>query len=295
MKIDIFLDLMRMVDRNRDGSFSTQAARREVLAQVAHDLKDMGYRTLPATGLKPKHVRALVARWQESGVAVSTMKNRMSYVRWWAEKVGKENCVPRTNAELGIGKRRFVTNVSKAITLSSGDLRKISDDRIRCSVELQKEFGLRREECIKFQIKYALNGKSTHEVKEIHLKPTWCKGGRARVVPVTTEEQRDVLARVLVLCGSGSMIPEHLKYVEQLGRYIRATRKAGICKLHGLRHEYAQRRYQEFTGWLAPAAGGPGSSHLTPDQRLVDRIARLKISAELGHNREAITAVYLGR
>ncbi|HBD37450.1 MAG TPA: integrase, partial [Cupriavidus sp.] len=59
MKIDIFLDLMRMVDRNRDGSFSTQAARREVLAQVAHDLKDMGYRTLPATGLKPKHVRAL--------------------------------------------------------------------------------------------------------------------------------------------------------------------------------------------------------------------------------------------
>lgn len=91
------------------------------------------------------------------------------------------------------------------------------------------------------------------------------------------------------------MIPEHLKYVEQLGRYIRATRKAGICKLHGLRHEYAQRRYREFTGWSAPAAGGPGSSHLTPDQRLVDHIARLKISAELGHNREAITAVYLGR
>jgi site-specific recombinase XerC len=295
VKFDIFVDLMRMVDRNRDGSFGTQAARREVLAQVAHDLKDMGFRTLPATGLKPKHVAALVSRWQESGIAVSTMKNRMSYIRWWAEKVGKQNCVARTNAELGIGKRKFVTNVSKALFLTSGDFKKIADTNIRCSVQLQQEFGLRREECLKFQAAYALNGMSIEEVQEIHLKATWCKGGRERVVPVTTENQRDVLARALELCGSGSMIPKHLMYVEQLGRYNRATRKAGMCKLHGLRHEYAQRRYKEFTGWLAPAAGGPVSSQLTPEQRSLDRIARLKISAELGHNREAITAVYLGR
>jgi len=219
----------------------------------------------------------------------------MSCIRWWAEKVGKKNCVPRTNAELGIGRRKFVTNVSKALILVSGDLEKISDHRIRCSVQLQKEFGLRREECLKFQITYALNGKTIKEVQEIHLKPTWCKGGRARVIPVITEAQRDVLACALALCGSGSMIPKDLKYVDQLGRYIRATRKAGICKLHGLRHEYAQRRYEELTGWLAPAAGGPISSQLTHDQRAVDYLARLKISAELGHNREAITAVYLGR
>ncbi len=295
MKIDIFVDLMRMVERNRDGSYATQAARREVLAQVAHDLKDMGFRMLPATGLKPKHVAALVNRWQASGIAVGTMKNRMSHVRWWAEKVGKQNCVPRTNGELGIGRRRYVTNVSKALVLASGDIEKITDERLRCSVELQQAFGLRREECLKFQPRFALAGLTPDVVREIQLKPTWCKGGRARAVPVTNEHQRAVLARAVALCGSGSMIPKNLKYVDQLHRYVWAVQKAGMSKLHGLRHEYAQQRYHQLTGWLAPAAGGPVSAQFTPQQRAVDRAARLQVSAELGHNREEITAVYLGR
>lgn len=295
MKIDIFVDLMRLVRRNRDGSYATQAARREVLAQVAHDLKDMGFRTLPATGFKPKHVAALVKRWQTSGIAVGTMKNRMSHVRWWAEKVGKQNCVPRTNAELGIGRRRYVTNISKALVLASGDLEKITDERLRCSVELQQAFGLRREECLKFQARYALAGLTADAVQEIQLKPTWCKGGRARAVPVTDEHQRAVLARATAFCESGSMIPKDLKYVDQLRRYESAVEKAGMSKLHGLRHAYAQRRYQQLTGWPAPAAGGPVSAQLTQQQRVVDRAARLQVSAELGHNREEITAVYLGR
>jgi hypothetical protein len=63
----------------------------------------------------------------------------------------------------------------------------------------------------------------------------------------------------------------------------------------GLRHAYAQQRYVELTGWKAPAAGGPLSKTLTPEQRDQDREVRLIISKELGHEREQITAVYLGR
>ncbi|HNG81574.1 MAG TPA: hypothetical protein PLW24_19030, partial [Burkholderiaceae bacterium] len=54
-------------------------------------------------------------------------------------------------------------------------------------------------------------------------------------------------------------------------------------------------RYRELTGWPAPAAGGPRSRDLTPSQREADREARLTISEELGHEREQITAVYLGQ
>jgi hypothetical protein len=65
--------------------------------------------------------------------------------------------------------------------------------------------------------------------------------------------------------------------------------------MHGLRHAYAQDRFLELTGFAAPAAGGPHREALTPAQREADYDARLIISAELGHGREAITAVYLGR
>ena len=51
----------------------------------------------------------------------------------------------------------------------------------------------------------------------------------------------------------------------------------------------------ELTGWKAPAAGGPTAKQLIADQKVIDRQARLAISRELGHEREQITAVYLGR
>jgi hypothetical protein len=65
--------------------------------------------------------------------------------------------------------------------------------------------------------------------------------------------------------------------------------------MHGLRHAYARDRYEELTGWVCPAAGGPLAKELTLEQREQDHEARLTISRELGHEREQVTAAYLGR
>ena len=48
--------------------------------------------------------------------------------------------------------------------------------------------------------------------------------------------------------------------------------------MHGLRHAYAQTRYEELTGWKFPAASGPDRKSLTTEQRQSDREARLLIS-----------------
>lgn len=284
-------ELMQLCSRNRDGSFSTQAARRAVLSQVARDLKAAGFYQLPVTGLKPKHVQALTGKWKAEGLSDATQKNRVAHLRWWAEKVGKANVIPRTNAELGIGRRKYVTNKTKAVTITTEAIGNIKDERLRCSLELQKAFGLRREECLKFQPRFAMSG----GIDRILLKDTWCKGGRPREVPVVNDYQRQVLARAAALAGVGSMIPPDETYIERLKKYENTTNRAGMSKLHGLRHQYAQRRYQELTGWESPACGGPTSRQLTESQRSLDLGARLRISQELGHNREGITAIYLGR
>ena len=97
------------------------------------------------------------------------------------------------------------------------------------------------------------------------------------------------------LAGAGSLIPAEMSDRDQLNRFKAQTARAGIDHVHGLRHHYAQARYAELTGWKAPAAGGPTSKQLSPEQKVIDRQVRLTISRELGHEREQITAVYLGR
>ena len=108
-----------------------------------------------------------------------------------------------------------------------------------------------------------------------------------------TEVQREVLDRAHRLVGKGSLIPRDRNYRQQLRVYERHTANAGLSKLHGLRHAYAQGRYEELTGWKPPAAGGPAANTLSPEQRALDRQARLTISQELGHERIAIVSVYV--
>jgi hypothetical protein len=91
------------------------------------------------------------------------------------------------------------------------------------------------------------------------------------------------------------LIPAHKSYVVQLHRYEHWTRQAGLSHLHGLRHAYAQDRFLELAGFPCPAMGGLSRAQLTPEQREADYDARVIISGELGHSREAITAAYLGR
>lgn len=289
MMIDLEKALLAICARNRDGSYSTQANRRAILSLAARDLVGLGFFNLSPLGLKPKHVEALVKRWQGQELGVGTLKNRLAHLRWWAEKVNKASVIARDNAHYGIENRVYVTNRSKALRVADEQLAKIKDERLRCSVELQRAFGLRREECLKFQPGYAV------QEDHIRLKPSWTKGGKARIVPIRNEGQRAVLEKAKKLAGGGSMIPPELSYKDQLNRYTAAVAAAGLSKLHGLRHEYAQRRYAELAGWPAPALGGPTSKDLSPNQKSKDQEARLTISRELGHEREQITAVYLGR
>jgi len=281
--------LKQICRHNRDGSYATQQNRERMLSLIADQLHALGYRGLEAKSLKPKHVQALVKHWQARDISIGTQKNRMAVLRWWAEKVGRQNVIARHNDFYGIPDRSFVSNDSKAVNLDAEALGRVRDDHVRLSLALQQVFGLRREEAIKFQPRYADRG------DHLVLKDSWTKGGKARVIPIRTERQRATLERARALAGGGSLIPPARNYVQQLRVYERHTLNAGLSKLHGLRHAYAQARYAELTSWQAPKAGGPSSSTLTPEQRAIDREARLTVSRELGHEREQITGIYLGR
>ena len=280
--------LKQLCRHNREGSFGTQVRRERELTLMANQLHELGYRGMNSHSLKPKHVEALVRHWLDTNVAIGTIKNRMAAFRWWARNVNRQNVVARSNDHYGIPNRQFVTDGSKARSVAATDLDKVRDSNVRMSLELQQAFGLRREEAIKFIPAYADRG------DHLALKPSWTKGGKARTVPIRSDEQREVLDRAHKLAGKGSLIPSNRNYRQQLRVYEGHTIRAGLSRLHGLRHAYAQRRYRELTGWNCPAAGGPSSRSLTPDQRAMDQEARLVISRELGHERTGVLKIYIG-
>ena len=218
---------------------------------------------------------------------MGTKKNLAAHLRWWARHVDRPWVVPRSNAQLGIVNRRYVTNEDKTRVLDER-LDRVTDPHARMSLRLQEAFGLRREEAIKFNPAYADRG------NRLVLKASWCKGGRPREIPIRAAQQRRTLDAAHRLAGNGSLIPPQRKFHEQRDVYVKQVTRAGFDRMHGLRHAYAQRRYQELAGWPCPIAGGPPRKSIRGGRREADRKARQTIAREMGHGRIEVVARYLG-
>lgn len=288
-KHDLQHSMIKVLEYNKDGSFNTQHARKKALLQSAAQLCDGGYKLGHVQGLKQKHIRYLNEKWKGEGISAATIKNRNAHLRWVCHKIGKRDVV-QSNDELGIAKRKYVTNEDKSVELDQIDFKQISSPHVRVQLHLQRHLGLRREEVIKFKPHQADKG------DHIELQASWCKGGRARTVPVLTAEARQALeeAKKLAENKGDSLIKNDQSYKTARKLYENQTQRAGLKHAHGLRHAYAQQRYKELTGWDAPCRGGPKKSEMTPTQKARDKYAREILTAVLGHSRTSIVARYIG-
>jgi integrase len=288
MATNFFFQAKKILRQHTPSSFATKSERFKTVRLVDKQLVELGYRGLELKALKPKHIEALLQKWQADGLSPGTVKNRMTHVRWLAEKINKKGIVPTSNAVLGVENRVYVTGENKGKTISEKQLNSITDQHLKMSLKLQAAFGLRREEAMKIQ-----PGKADHG-DHLILDASWCKGGRDRTIPVLNEAQRELLEEAKVLARGRSLIPVQRTYVEQMKRYENTCIKIGLERAHGLRHNYAHQRYVELTGVQCAAVSGISVRDLSAELQAADKNARAIITRELGHGRLQVTAVYLG-
>ncbi|TPK79032.1 integrase [Mesorhizobium sp. B2-4-13] len=285
---ELHFDLMNLTRHSGEGSFSTKACRARGLQQLADELHALGFKLKAAKNLAPKHVDRLVASWKAGGIVDATIRNRLGWLRWWAEKAGKAGMIPADNAHYGL-EERTRGGADRAQALDAGTLAKIGDRKVELALKLQAAFGLRREEALKMRPVLADRG------ARLILQASWTKGGRYREIPLTHPKQRALLDEVRAECGDGSLIGDGRNYIQAVKNYENKTLRAGCRNPHKHRHAYAQWRYKVLTGWACPKKGGPTVDQMSRADAARDRAARLEISHELGHGRLDVTDTYLGR
>jgi integrase len=279
-------------------SFATQDARREILESGFRELRRLGYKLKDVRGFKERHMMALGHAWEAKGYSPATIQNRISIFRTFAEWIGKPGmirgsecyvknpqCVKRTlvakTDKTWSGQQQ--TLVAKLETVQKLDI------SVAMQLELQRAFGLRMKESALLKPHGADKGH--------YLAVNWgTKGGRDRVVPVTTDYQRQVLdrAKAMLTHPNDSMVPSSYNFKEWRNRYYYVCHQAGISRKegitsHGLRHERLNEIYKEVTGQDSPIKGGI----VATDQQL-DKVARQEVVEVAGHSRESIAAAYLG-
>ena len=280
-------------------SYATQAAKKQVLVNGFKRLRELGYKLPDVRGFKNKHMKVLVQDWEKRNLSASTIQNRISIFRNFAEWIGKPNMIGASVDYVSAPEkatRHYAAEEDKSWSGQNVDaMAKIQevvkrDKWVAVQLELQYRFGLRKKESQLLQPHGADKG--------AYLAVSHgTKGGRERTVSIDKPEQRELLERAKSMVGlNQSMIPpEYKTYVQWKNHYNYVCKKEGITRKdgivsHGLRHEYANKLSKEITGQDSPIKGGDYSKV----SKELDRKARQDIAEQLGHSRYTITSAYIG-
>lgn len=302
-QITVLIDTFgkRHMSRDKPASNATQRKRIDMLHHFVDQLRDKGYLLKNILNLDSRHIEAIVSTWKAEKLGAATIATYYSLLRWLVQCIGKAGMV-MSLAHFNFTKeetaRAYIAKSDKSWGSNNVDFHEVVCKVRQISpfpaiyLELCDAFGLRLQEAILIRPLIAWQGSTLNVVDGT-------KGGRPRSVPVRTDHQRDVLKRAIEMAKgtlTGSMVPvgRNLKQSLQNAYYI--FRKVGITKAqsgispHGLRHGYANDRYEEEAGVPSTVRGG--------DQQAVDREkdhdARMVVSAELGHSRVNILGAYTG-
>ena len=200
------------------------------------------------------------------------------------EYVGPRNNV-RTTPPAGMDRSQ--------VAQAADAMRAAGLDRAAAVVGLARELGVRVSEAVLAPLdRWAREADRTGKIQVTE----GAKGGRTavRLVPVTERGRAAIeYARAARPAGSRNLVAPGQSKKQFIGVELKQGREhlaaAGLGKYHDLRAAYACERYQQLTGYPAPAVAG----HRMAD-RAADHAARVQISHELGHGRIDICAAYVG-
>jgi len=310
------VQLRAWTGREREVGAKTRSDFKDCLVRAVRELKQEGMPIRNMSEMNRVHAIKLVERWGRAGQAAATIQTKVSFLRKFLVMTGKGQAMPRGSEwdrllrQKGLDTKSLtrskVATASKAWEAKGIDpyliiqrIREI-DAVVAMQVEMQLAFGLRVLESMEME-------PSVSDVGTKLFVFRGAKGGRGRTVdfssdPAEAEWQRDVLERAKLIAQQHPkrrLAIKGLRLDQSRNRYNFVMRKVGITQKelgvtsHGLRHQFAARRFAEMSG-MRPMVENTTPAWAYRENREVVEAAQYGVSQDLGHWRKDVTAPYIG-
>lgn len=260
----------------------------------------LNMRSTSILDLTQKQVRIVFDDMQKEGLAGGYLQNMNMTMRRFGLWTGKPDVCPPMRYMFS-DKSVYTRKLSATERKDWGDDEELIGEIIEnvkseckvsgCVLDLAWNFGLRVNEAIQLR-------------PEESIRSNWLdvrrgtKGGKSRMIPIETQEQREVLALALEIASDdkqgvmrhkkGITLSQSKSHFRYIMRKKDLTRKGHGKTPHGLRHQFANDQYQFKTKHMSPVRGG---GQVDPEI-LVG--AQKELSEMLGHSRTSITSAYTG-
>ncbi len=289
--LNIYKNLERQIDRvfrhTRQGSYETRYRYKDGVKHFAKFMAET-YKKQNLTKIENKHLAAYIEQMMECGYSNSYITTNLSAIRFFTDQY-KDSSYIKSNKELGAISRGKDERIGPDRSWEYEEIKKMQElaiiegqNRIADMIQIAVDHGFRIHEVIRLERVDLQKG-----LKEGSIKIKG-KGGLVRKVPVQNRAHIEKLVEETPVRQAKIFVYENEKghqVIEMVQQFIYSNRdkvrinedeERGALTFHGLRHTYAQNRYQELRH------NGKSAEE-----------ARKQVSLELGHFRVEITDIYL--
>lgn len=265
-----------VVGKLRRGSSLTRQDTFNCLARIGRTMQRYGLQSIK--DIKPAHVKRYFAELRNGGMSAGRMANHASAMRLMCRMIGKPEVVP-SNRALGCNRTIENRTMNADVRLDinkAAEVRELLSENNKIAYDMAREYGLRQKETL-------LSHKTVEHDGVTYLIVEGSKGGRPRQVPITTQGQREVLARneAYRSMHGGKLINENKSLKQGLKQLQNELAAAGASResdanMHTLRREWIIERCQAILA--APEADR--------DKLIADLVE------QVGHGRTEVLSAY---
>lgn len=275
---------------NRQGSIQTKTRYYQAMQRFCGYLADE-WRLQKLSNIAPKHIQAYTEHLKQTNKSASTIKTDLAAIRFYHNLMSEPRHELPDNSTLSLKRRKFLGYnrawSEEEFNLMHGYAIKAGRPDYACAINLAYYAGLRIHECCRIDTAMAekiLRDGCIAIPVNMTVKG---KNGKIRIIPVNEiikTDFRNLLEttargdKLIVLPGMKTHI-----YIKKLQNFILYHRKKlpprekkERLTFHGLRHAYAQARYNEFI-----------------NQAMKPWEAKKAVSNLIGHERGDVTSIYL--
>lgn len=290
-------------------SLRTQEHSMQFMMETCGRLHRLGYYLEDISGLREKHIEALVKSWYAQAMSNKTMQNQYSRLKIFCTWLGRPGIIDRSGKGVSVYldgvdpkslKASVIASASKSWTGNGVDLVHVLklaeevDARFGGMLKMGLVFGLRKKEMLRVKLWRADQG-SYLEIdgsvaKNGRQRSIWMEPGTAGVF------QRAILDDVKRLCKKTETLGwPGLTYKQSENRFYTYAKKIGLTKdVMGVTAHSARAEYMESMalarGLVPPTLGGK-ADQMKKDDR--DKIL-LDLSKLAGHGRINVVGAYIG-
>ena len=255
---------------------------RQNMRRIGHDARNYGIgitanRKADIGKWNNADIEKMVSYYKAQGLKDATIINYVSSLRSFLHETGRTN-INVSNGELGL--KREIEYKDKSLNAKGVDINeklryfKEKDANVYVQLKIASVAALRKEESVHAGLALA-KGYEVVKNGSLELKGSWCKNGRPREIKLSSEKLKELaeLRKFAMNCNydTGRNLKQEMNH---LGNSIK---NAGF-NIHAVRHSVAQERYAELilNGYS-------------------EKESKIAVSNELGHNRDYVTKIYLGK